>query len=99
MSADTPCHSSEQEFFSAGPRAAFACWRLVRVAGTSGFSPSAPGLWCWGVEAWACCGVFICQFQFETPCSYPLFRKSLSSCISSSYWYILFCVYRDVSYI
>lgn len=75
------------------------CLRETGCARTSRISTCAPGLWRGRVEAWACFGVFIDQFEFRIPCFHPLFRKSLSNCISSSYWYILFCVYRDVSYL
>lgn len=85
-----PCRSSPRGFLSAGPRLVSAC----RRAGVP--HAFAPGLWC---GAWLCCGLLIDGFQCGIPCFHPLFRKSLSSCISSSYWYILFCVYRDVSYI
>lgn len=96
ISPATPLSSSSPLLGPVRPLLAGGWWKgLVLHA----FPHQHQGLWCWGIEAWACCGVFICQFQFETPCFYPLFRKSLSSCISSSYWYILFCVYRDVSYI
>ena len=94
-----PCHSSEQEFF--------LCWapcglHLLEAVGGGCYLmlfPISTRAVVLGHRGLGCCGVFIGQFQFETLCFYPLFRKSLSSCISSSYWYILFCVYRDVSYI
>lgn len=96
MSADTPCH----------PEQGVLCWALqgplLLEAGKGGWYfrlfHQHQGQGVGEGRGLGLLRVFICQFQFETVLL-PLFRKSLSSCISSSYWYILFCVYRDVSYI